>query len=303
MTIDLSNIADIELWKEARKQHQFKQTNAEYLNKFNNKLIGLSDKYNGCVSYLSSVDDVKCLTYTEGTPIFSLFKFVPQSYFIDEFEPCNYWKESDIDQDVIDRLLSYDLFKYDLPTIPFAHDAGYYLYVCSSILDIDKVSIVRCAAWALKNNERVIIRLGTTRDVHDKNDGYISLINALRMKGITEKNLIVDEKSHIDDLVVNCKAMWSAASGVGFAALLRGKPVSYHMRDYDYSYGPIAQFTASADVAFQNTIDYDIVRRYFTWYYNKISIDLKHENYSDMIESRLHRYFKLNHSRDEMLAP
>jgi ABC-type dipeptide/oligopeptide/nickel transport system permease component len=98
--------------------------------------------------------------------------------------------------------------------------------------------------------------------------------------------------------------MWTAASGVGFAALLKGKPVSYFMRDYDYNYGPIARFTESADEAFADdyVLDYDIVRRYFTWYYKAICVDLKDPNVYNVIDEKLHNYFRLEYSLDEMLT-
>lgn len=305
MTIDLSAIVNVEQWKEVRKQYPFMQPNAKFLHQFNEMLINLVDKYDGIVSYLSTdTKDKKFLTYTEGTPIFSLFKLVPQTYFIDTFEPSEYWKKSNIDDAIIDRLTSYNTFKYELNSTDNNYDPNYYLYVCTSHYEIDKIAMIRSAYWAKINNKRLVIRLGVGRHVFDKKNLYSKAIKILRDKGITEENVIIDTTSHIDTLVSNCLMMLTAASGVGFAALLKGKPVSYFLRDCDYSYGPIARFTSKPEEAFDDNyvLNYDDVRRYFTWYYNKIAIDLLHQNAGEMIEQRIYDYFTLNKNLDEMLT-
>ena len=304
--LNLTNLVDTATWESCRSHHPFKLENTHHLKKINGLVKDLSSKYEGSVAYFENTKTLtgRFMSYAEGTPIFPLFKFVPQKYFIETYEPTHYWKKSPIDEIVADRLLSYRLFKYDLPYQDFNYEPNYRLYVCHSIFDLDKSAIVKSAVWAHTHKQRVVIRLGTIRDVADTENKYERLIEQIYKSGVSKDLFIVDLYSHIDDLVNNCKMMWSANSGVGFAALLKGKPVSHFYKDIDYSYGPVARFTHSADEAFDEDfqINYDDVRRYFTWYYKKLCVDLNRDDAIDMIDEKLFRYFKQKQPISEMLT-
>ena len=304
--LNLTNLVDTATWESRRSHHPFKLENTHHLKKFNGLVKDLSSKYEGVVAYFENTKNLRgrFMTYAEGTPIFPLFKFTPQTYFVDTYEPSHFWKEAAIDDNIIDRLKTYRQFKYDLPYQEFNYEPNYRLYVCNSIIDLDKSAIVKSAVWAHTNKKRVVIRLGTIRDVADTENKYEMLIEQIYNSGVSKDFFIVDTHSHIDDLVNNCKMMWTANSGVGIAALLKGKPVSYFRKNPDYSYGPIAQFTHSADEAFDEDfrIDYDTVRRYFTWYYKKICVDLNRDDAIDMIDEKLFRYFNKNQTLSEMMT-
>jgi hypothetical protein len=273
----------------ARHNQREKWINVPYLKKFNEALLSAAPKYEGEIVYYynTSISD-RYMSYGEGTPAFYLFKLVPRDYLVRDFNHNNYWRRVDPDSTIIDYLLNKNLNKYKQSTIKLDFGFSYVLFVLQQIrISLPLINAV--AAWAASTRNHVIFKahpMETDIDLVPVNK-YVQIV----------------KDADTDYLVKNARAVWSRESGVGFYALLHNKPTSYFENTIDYNYGPIAHLSKTPEEAASNQhVPYNDIVRYFTWYYNKIAIDVTAPDFIDRLNNRLHKYFILKESNYELLT-
>jgi hypothetical protein len=156
--------------------------------------------------------------------------------------------------------------------------------------------------WATSNHKHVVVKTHPYTNTLHLED-YKKRFYALYSKGIDKQYFHLVCEANTDYLVDNCYMLWTTLSGVGFSALLKEKPVSYFGRDIDYNYGPIAKFCKTPEEAYDNIrLPYSEIKRYFSWYYDKLSIDLHSTDWQSTLKNRLYQYFCLRKSPYEYLS-
>lgn len=273
----------------ARHNQREKWINVPYLKKFNNALQELAPAYDGeIVYYYNKPSSDRYMSYGEGTPAFYLFKLVPKDYLISDFNHNNYWRYVDPDSSIINYLLNTNMNKYKQSDINLDFSFSYILFVLQQIKpSIQLINAV--ASWAAKTRNHVVFK------AHPMEQG----LNLLPTNKYT--HLVIE--ANTDYLVQNARAVWSRESGVGFYALLHNKPTAYFENTIDYNYGPIAHFSKTPEDAASNPhVPYNDIVRYFTWYYNKIAIDVTASDFEHRLNTRLYKYFTLKESNYELLT-
>lgn len=289
MPLDLTHTISYYDWCLARHNQQEKWINVPYLKKFNEALLSISKDYDGSIVYYyntSSAD--RYMSYGEGTPAFYLFKLVPKDYLVRDFNHNNYWKRVDPDTSIINYLLNTNMNKYKQSNIKLDFSFDYILFVLQQIKP-SLTLINSVAEWAYKNKNHVIFKAHPMeKDINlVPSNPYVHLV----------------KEANTDYLVQNARAVWSRESGVGFYALLHDKPTAYFENTLDYNYGPIAKFSKTPEDAANNPhVPYKDIVRYFTWYYNKIAIDVTSNNFKEVLADRLYKYFILKQNNDKLLT-
>lgn len=289
MVLNLTNTINYYDWCRLRQTQKSKWTNVTYLKQFNNAITSISDKYTGeIVYYTNKSNNIRYMSYGEGTPAFYLFKFVPTDYFIYRFPETNYWKTTDPDTDLVISLRDKQLNKYkqDESNIDFPFE--YILFVLQQI-HISLPLLKQVSDWALQTKTNVVYKTHPMEHYDD-------------LVPINKYTHIV-KNTNIDYLIKNAKAVWSRESGVGFQALLQNIPTAYFEKSIDYNYGPIAWFSSTPyDAAKNPHIPYTEIIRYFTWYYKAVAIDVSNPDFINTIEDRIFRYFLKKETECELLT-
>lgn len=299
-------LVDVDSWKNIRKATVFKLHNAHYLNQFNDALRSIAIRYDNLdIRYYEQLSlplKKRFMLYGEGTPLFFLFKLVPQDYFVYTFKPDHFWKNYHVNETTIQQLLSYDLNKYTTNKQFIKYPFDYILYVAGIQYQTEFQLLEQIAKWSTHTKNHVVVK---THPYIDQlyPDLYQTQIESFYQRGIDKKYFHLDSVSNTDKLVDYSYMVWTILSGVGFQALLKQKPVSYFGKDVDYNYGPIAKFSRSPAEAYENTgIPYHEVKKYFTWYYDKLSVDMHSSQWFTQLESKLHSYFCIRKTPYEYLS-
>lgn len=289
MSLDLSKTINYYDWCRQRITQQQKWLNVPYLQKFNEALYRAKNNYDGeIVYYHNTANNPRYMSYGEGTPAFYLFKLVPRDYLIRDFNHNNYWRRVDPDSSIVSYLQNLNLNKYAQNSLEVNFPFSYVLFLLQKIR-LSLPLITEVASWALRTKNNVVFK------AHPMETGLDLLPINKYVHLVTDANT--------DYLVKNSRAVWSCESGVGFYALLHNKPTSYFENTEDYTYGPIAKFSVTPEDAASNQhLDYSEIVRYFTWYYNKIAIDVSRDDFELKLNNRLHRYFNLKESDYELLT-
>lgn len=291
MPLDLNKALSYYDWCRLRALQQEKWKNVPYLKKFNEALHNISNSYDGEIVYYNNTSNAsRYMSYGEGTPAFYLFKLVPRDYLIRDFNHNNYWHKVDPDISVIHYLLNLDLNKYAVSDQKVDFPFNYILFALQQIrISLPLISSV--ASWALSTKNNVVFKAHPMEKELDLLSGLLNKYT----------HLVIEADTNY--LVRNSRAVWSRESGVGFYALLHDKPTSYFVNREDYTYGPIAKFCLTPEDAASNEhLPYYEITRYFTWYYNKIAIDVSSCDFEAKLNNRLHRYFNLKESDYELLT-
>jgi hypothetical protein len=92
--------------------------------------------------------------------------------------------------------------------------------------------------------------------------------------------------------------LWSFRSGSGLQAILKGKPVSYFHKPYDFH--PICKYASSPQEAYEAVYNEENVKRFLSWYYHKLTLDITAENFEDRLYQRLDNYFNKGYAINDL---
>jgi len=291
MTLNLDDIIITKEWSEIRKTQKEKYQNIQHLEKFNKCLLDLKNDFDGEVKYFYNTNNkvTNTLYYAENTPVFYLFKLSPNGYFIDKDDPFNLWKKSEIDNDIIDKFRSLTTNKYKQPSKSMRMNHSYILFALQSIYEtrFNTKIFYDCVKWAVKNEKDIVFKL---HPFHS-NDGSIQMaINNVKDYPKVQKYVkFVGQEYNFDDLLDGCEMLWTFSSGAGLQAILKEKPVSYFMKPFDYY--PMCKYARTPEEAYDNKYDLDTVKKFLSWYYNKLTLDVTSSNFEDKLYERLDNYF------------
>jgi hypothetical protein len=292
-------------WKNLRINQKEKWKNSHWFEVFNKKLLSFSDDFNGVVSYydgssITKKPSTKLIEYSENTPIFYHFKLSPNGYFLYNYKPDPLWQAHDIDTNIL-SFYNKQTNKYKQPDNKFNFQYPYILFALQSLparTDIKK--LIEVILWAEKNKTYLLFK---KHPFSKPNDVFDKLFTAMRSKKlITKYAILVSYDFNIDYLISACEGLWTFSSGTGFQALLKNKPVSvFKVQSFCADYYPIARLCSSPEEAYNNkSISEDTVKRFFSWYYNKLVIDLSTKDCEEKIYNRLHDVYIKRKSIEEI---
>ena len=299
MPLDLTKRQTYLEWAIPRRSSPNKIPNAIYLRKFDQCVDSISEKYNGTLRYFESNDKRNSLVYIEGNPFFSLFKITPNGYFIDYFEPDDYWKVYPTDSEIIQKLLARNANKYKQTSKFINLNLDNYILFPMQRPSLHLGLLRDSLQWAKDNKRHIVFK---THPMPVDQIDIVEYWDQFNNEGlITEYSHLISDVN-TDVLVDNCQMVWTMSSGVGTQALLKGKPVSYFEKDYDFTYGPIANYCANIDQAPNAKITIDDVEKYFSWYYHKFAIDMQAINYNKKIENRFNLFYNEGKSVEQLFG-
>jgi hypothetical protein len=293
-------------WNTLRSTQPEKWKNSHWIDVFNNNLLSFSKQFNGKVSYYNGGVKTQqdcLLEYSENSPIFHHFKLSPNGYFLYNYVPNNLWKTHYIDDTILDVFNHLNVNKYNQPHHTVNLETTFILFALQSIADrIDLKKLVEIILWAEKIRIHILFK---KHPFSSKNDFIDQLFLRLKSKNyVTQYAILVGADVNIDYLIDNCKAVWTFSSGVGFQALLKQKPVVvFKVKSYQADYFPVATVASTPEEAYIAPILPLIdLKRFLSWYYHTLVLDVSSNTFSDKLYSRLDRYFVQKKSIEELFT-
>lgn len=301
MPLDLTHLQTALNWSIERRSTPSKLANAKYIQLFNKHVRSTQNDYNGYIRYFELPAKTRSdhLVYIEGTPFFSLFKLTPNGYFIDYYQPDDYWKSAETDPKIIQRLLARNANKYIQTSDTIDLNLDRYILFPMQRPSLQIKLIEQCLQWAKDNKRHIVFK------THPMPVDEVDLMvywSDFNNRGLLSKYSHLVDNVNTDVLVDNCEMVWTTNSGVGTQALLKGKAVAYFENDYDFTYGPIATFCKSVDDAANATISIDNVEKYFSWYYHKFAIDMQAVNYREKINQRFDMFYNRGYTVEQLFG-
>ena len=302
------------LWIGIRDKYVFKRQNIKIKNKNSNtqyKMVSLvyanylklpnKENFNGLI--LPNETQIKeynvnGLEFRIGAPIPWLIKLAPNGHFIYYYEYTDMYKSMVGDENLFNRLSELynkgfatkykpDTKKNILPKnyILFAHQGLGNVHYYDKMNGIDL--LLQVSQWAKDNKKHIVIRFHPTAD-----EIYTGRLDILKNDYIT-----FDFDSYIVDLITNCDQLWTVSSACGMEGILMNKPVTiFGMTDYH----PVVNNANTIDDAFNSSFNRDEYIKFMTWYVRKLCINIHHLNASDRIYKRMHDYFIVGKSIENL---
>lgn len=286
-------------WCESRIDQKLKFQNVSYITEFNKALVKFKDEFDGEVRYFYKNTDLshhKILYYAENTPIFYLFKLSPDGFYIDNEDTNDLWKRSEIDTTILEKFNSLTTNKYLQGEQTFKDESDFILFPLQSLANkFDPKIFFDCIGWAVKNKKKIVFKL---HPFHHGNVVNNSVISIKKNPKIQEYVKFVNSEYNLDDLIDKCCMVWTFNSGSGLQAILKGKPVSYFMKPYDYA--PICKYSLTPEEAFNCEYNSENVKRFLSWYYHKLTLDVTHNDFENKLYERMDNYFNKDYTIDDL---
>lgn len=276
----------------------YRWKDAVYMKRFQDTIHNVKHMFAGVITHYSKgpLFNIRYMMYAEGTPIFHFFKFVPKDYFIYTHEPDDLWKKHAIDENILSFFSANGLNKYESPNESFSIHYEYILVPLQ--YHYDQLEMIRMITdWARENKKHVIFKKHPF--VNDRGKDFIGYFK----NNFHNDYVVLTTAGNTNDLVRNCKMVWTDDSGVGLNALIQKKPVSYFKKTYDFTYGPIAKYCKTPEEAHNNpgTDDEDLLR-YLSWYYHRFIVDMKSPEAEDKIVERLDLVFNKDYDARKLFG-
>tara|TARA_R110000868_G_scaffold353302_2_gene614548 strand:- start:131 stop:1171 length:1041 start_codon:yes stop_codon:yes gene_type:complete len=326
----------------SRDKGPFKEAkldNLRHVNHFHNLLRPILEKHPVDIlladhhkeKYLPDV-----LFYRGGSPIYPIFVISPGGKYIN-YNPCfHLWKKQKIDDDILSKLLKYDVNRYKQPDtvceVPEEYDL-FPLGLSNHIYGFNdhpsQIEITNDDPRYCNNKERCLIGQGSIksnwrRKVQSRDEW--ATLDA--MKYATEnKRLTLFKNPHaqgtrvrdwddlerdgfvskytvyvegnIDKLIEGARIVYSSDSMSTFQAMLNGKPTATY---YNLMISEVTPVISTAkDMENIRPVPYKDMLRFLSWFYHKLSIDIYSDDASDKLE-RLIRNFKKGNRTKELFG-
>jgi hypothetical protein len=305
-----TNLITSSQWKEARKDQPLKWKHARHFDKFNKSILKFASEFDGELNYYThpepTLETKMKMEYSENSPIFHFFKIVPYGFYLYNYDKIDMWKKIDIDSNILEKYNRYSTNKYDQKSKLFEFEKDYILFPLQSLwVRFDITMFIKCIKWAEQNKKYIIFK----KHPFSKDGDHIDQIwkHLLSKKIITKYAILLSHDYNLDNLIDHCKMVWCFSSGSGMQALLKHKPVSFFQWDEPgrkrpcVDYAPIAKFCTSPEAAYNNIgMPDEEVKRFFSWYYHKLIIDLEDAGYEKKLYNRLNNYYKHERCIDDI---
>jgi hypothetical protein len=305
-----------EKWKNIRSDKPMeKWKNAHYFDKFNAVINKYASEFDGSIKYYPSpgirIDSKtnpknRLLEYSENSPMFNLFKLSPNGYYIYNYNQLDLWKKHDIDHNIIEFLNDKNTNKYNQNNKIYEFDEEFILFPLQSLyVRFDANIFIRCVIWAEKNKKYIIFK----KHPFSVADDHIDKVwKHLQQKGIIKQYAkLITHEYNLDKLIDAAKMVWCFSSGAGTQALLKRKPLSFFSWDIKgrvrpfVDYAPIAHLSNGPEDAYSNkNINEEDLKRYFSWYYHKLVIDLDNNDYEQKIYNRMYDFYVKDKTIEEI---
>lgn len=288
-----------------------KHQNAHWFDKFNKTLVKFVKNFDGNIVYndfeassnLALSHDT--LQYQEGSPFFYFFKLSPAGYFINNYYPQNLWENYSIDDNILDFLISKDANKYKQPENIADIDYPFILFALQNNIIVENYykTIEEVVLWAKETKTHVIFKKHPFSYKMDANDRYFL---ELEFRNKTSEFVkVVDQSVNTEFLIRKSKAVWTLNSAVGFSALLHQKPVSMltNGKKIETDYASLAKICSTPEEAFDNQPQkIETLKRFFSWYYHTLILDLSHEKFEENLHNRLKLCFEDKKNVNELFG-
>jgi hypothetical protein len=293
-----------ENWLAIRKKQLLAEKYVNHIETLDSIIQGLSSKYNGNFVYsaffLYNSQFVKSrfLTLEENSPIFQLFKTFSSDFTINaSFRKLDYWKNSSIDENILEVFNSFNLNKYPKGAKKLEYD-DYILFALQDTQNINfnLKTLVSIVDWSFKNKKKIVFKLHP----ESKTDTKIhEIFKLLTDKYPVRYYKVVNNSYDIQNLIDNANAVWSFNSGVSLNSLLKGKStVSFMNSDLN----PVCRFCKTPEEAFSvKPTNEEELMRFLSWYYHRFTIDITSKNANDRIKELFDLFYNEKKSLKHIL--
>lgn len=302
-----TNIISVEDWIRYREPHKVETKNSELIQRINDAIYSLKDKYTGSVVYYKYVktnphNSRAIIEYSESSPFARMFKFSPSGYYLYNFEQNDLWKRQPID-DNVEKYFSGDTNKYTQSSNLYEIDHNEYILFClqSNISTLNHPFNIRGMFDILKWSKETKTPVYFKEHPYMNSDSHlIKMWNKLKDAGyVTDITKMISKEYQLDHLIDNSSAVWSFSSGAGFQAILKNKPVVHFYEATDYSV--IANYAKTPEEAIlAKSVSHGDKLRFLSWYYHKLTLDVTAENFLERLDERFDQVFNHELSINEI---
>jgi hypothetical protein len=254
----------------------------------------IKPKYNGYLTYYEKfLKTERHLSYSEGCPIFNFFKLVPGGNFITDFSLEHLSDDYPIRDDIEEILDKNILKKWDdsfTKPVNFKEN-DYILFLTQHLWSKPQLDILKSVIqYSIDNKEILVIKEHIIPP-----EGMIMYKKAVEyVKKVSQKydNIhFIDKTYETYPLLDNAKYVWSVNSSVGLTAIIRGKRYSYFTKNMDFAFHIAAHNANSIEEAVKYDFSYEKFLSKFSWYYDKMVIDVNDENHFYKLDKQFYRFY------------
>jgi len=284
-----------ENWKRFRNKglHKVKLKRLEEYKRFHSWILELIPKYDGYLTYYETLlKDKRHLSYSEGCPIFNFFKLIPNGHFINNFSLEYMSDDYPIREDIENILDNNILKKWDdsfTKKISNIHD-DYILFLTQHLWSKPQFDILKSViGYCINHDETLLIK---EHIIPPENVAYRKVVFWIKNKCNEHANIhFIDKTYETFPLLDNAKYIWSVNSSVGLTAIVMGKRYSYFTKNVDFAFHIAAHHANSIQEAVNYDHSYEKFLRKFSWYYDKMVIDVNDENHFYKLDKQFHRFY------------
>jgi hypothetical protein len=294
LPLDLTATVNTKLFFAQRKMHDLKVNNIAKVNGFLKAVEKLAEKYSGKLSHIDRYDGADPqLVYEEGNPNFRLYKVSPNGVFINNHDEQNhFWKTTPINERTVEKVLSMQNHKYNTakgqPDLPEK-----FVLVPLQRAIMENKHLERIAQWARVSKSYVVFKEHPCASEDESFDQIIASI-----KGRSRYTLFASKAASIDHLIEQCHSVWTLNSGVGFTALLRGKPVATFLRtDHSVFGNRVRNVVDASKVEAPSQRD---LFQFITWYHDIFAIDIDADDFENRLDQRFDAVFNKGQTIQEL---
>lgn len=291
-------------WLVLRKHQPLKLKNFPHLSKFSESIKRLSDKHQ--IPYVfADAHKAQYLEYSlifrGGSPNYKLFKMTPYGDYVTRWPMYHLWKDCDIDEGIIDRFNAMPNNRYIQPDSKTETPESYDLYLMQMNL---------ASTPMLPHNPHLDVESGTPKDdvvcrkalKYVKENKIYTIFKAhptttipsskvweiYKREGLVSEYSIFVDDVNTDSLIPKANRVYSADSAVSLNAMLAGKRVAtFHPMDLSEV---VPMIKTPEDLDDIEPISLEDQKRFLSWYYHKLAIDIDDPNYEDKMESIMIRF-------------
>jgi len=213
------------------------------------------------------------LTWRFGIPNLEYFIFSPNRAYIDKNNPqWNYWKNTTLDQSVVDLYRSRSNTEYPQPEGVPELPSSYNLFVMQDPVGIEYNHIVDAAAYATQSKSYTVFK---------RHPLALNKIVGLD----SEYAIFIDASYNLNHLVEKADRVFSSWSSVSLNAMLADKPCA--------TYDPmifselVPTIKSAAELKDIPPVSRNDLGKFLTWYSTKLCINVKEDGYEERIEKRI----------------
>lgn len=293
-----TKLMSVEEWTMHREIGGIATDNAVLIQRINDAITSLKDKYVGLIVYYKYVktephNSRSIIEYSESSPFARMFKASPSGYYLYNFQLNDLWKRQSIDYDV-EKHFIWNTNKYTQPSTLYDIEHDDYVLFCmqSNASRINHPFNIRGMYDILKWSKETKTPVYFKVHPHMQEDSHLlKMWNKLSDAGyVTDITRLIEKDYQLDHLIDNSKAVWTFSSGAGFQAVLKNKPVAHFYENTDYS--AIAHYAKTPEDAStaKQASDEDRLR-FLSWYYHKLTLDVTSPKFIERLDERFDQVF------------